>query len=54
MTNNRYQTSTTLQTNKSVVHQKLSDKTAKNENKLGVFVIILLVSALIYAAVSHG
>ena len=53
MMTHRSKTITVSKTNNPTNHQTLSEKTAKNESKLGIFIILLLVSALIYAAMSR-
>ncbi len=40
-------------TNSTKHHPMPSDTTAKNENKLGIFVIFMLLCALVYAAQLH-
>ena len=52
---NRSETINRSKNNNSINHHSMpSDKTAKNENKLGIFVIFMLVCALVYAAQLHG
>ncbi len=53
MITHRSKTITVSKTNNSTNHQTLTDKPAKNESKVGIFIILLLVSALIYAAMSR-
>ena len=55
MTTNRSKTVSHAKSGNSTInlHHKQPEKGAKNENKLGLFIIVLLVSALIYAANLH-
>ena len=54
MTTNRSKTVSQAKSGISInPHHKQPETGAKNENKLGLFIILLLVSALIYAANTH-